>query len=250
MAGVLKVGRILFAIAIVFFGVEFLLYALSMSGPLPDAPWTRGGVMEAWVVCAGFLFAGVCIASGWRGRWVSLLLGAAMLVYGLVQWLPVLIRHLHNPDPWTQLFEITAIAGGAFVIAASFPAPPAGNVVRRMADAGRILIAISLVVFAVQHFLYAEYVAKLVPAWIPAHLFWAYFVGVAFVAAALSITTGKMIRLAGALLGTMFLLWVLLLHIPRVAGSLRNGNEMTSLLVALTMSGIGFALVSREGDGV
>lgn len=245
MDGLVRAGRILFAIAIVVFGVEFLFYALSMSGPLPDAPWSRGSIGVAWLVCAGFFATGLLIASGWMGRWASLLLGTAVLLFGLVHYGPILMRHLHNPGPWTVLFELLAIAGGAFVIAASFPAPPVGGAARGLADVGRYLIALSLVVFAVQHFMYSEFVAKLIPAWIPARLFWAYFTGAAFVAAALSIATRKSIRLAGILLGTMFFLWVVLLHIPRVAGSLKNGDEMTSLFVALAMSGISFALAGE-----
>jgi uncharacterized membrane protein len=121
--------------------------------------------------------------------------------------------------------------------------------VKKMADAGRYLIAISLPVFAVQHFMYADFVATLVPSWIPAHLFWAYFAGVAFIAAALTIAAKKMMRLTGMLLGTMFLLWVVVLHAPRVAAALHNGNEVTSLFVALAMSGVGFALAGWEVGG-
>jgi hypothetical protein len=73
-------------------------------------------------------------------------------------------------------------------------------------------------------------------------LFWAYFCGIAFVAAALAIAANKMARLATILLGTMFFLWVVVLHAPRVAGALRNGDEVTSLFVALAMSGVGFIL--------
>ncbi len=112
---------------------------------------------------------------------------------------------------------------------------------------GRFLIAISLVVFAVQHFMYARFVATLVPAWIPARLFWAYFTGIAFVAAAVSIASKKMLRIAAMLLGTMFFLWVVLLHIPRVAGAVRNGDEVTSLFVAVAMCGLSFALAGAYG---
>jgi hypothetical protein len=248
MDGLVRAGRILFAIAIMFFGIEFLLYAAGMSGPLPDAPWGRGGMMQAWLICIGFIVTGFGIVSGWMGRWVSLFLGTALMLFVFIHWAPALVKHVHNPGPWTVLFEVAAIAGGAFVIAAGFPAPPAAGIVRCAADVGRYLIAISLIVFAVQHFMYAEFVAKLVPAWIPAKLFWAYFTGAAFVATALSIVSRLAIRLAGVLLGTMFFLWVVLLHIPRVTGSLRNGNEMTSLFVAVAMSGIGFVLAGEFGS--
>jgi hypothetical protein len=110
---------------------------------------------------------------------------------------------------------------------------------------GRVLFAVSLVVFGVQHFLYARFIATLVPSWILGHLFWAYFVGIAFVAAALSLATQIKIGLAATWLGIMFLLWVLVLHLPRVAAALHNGNEWTSLFVALAMSGGAFMLAGR-----
>jgi uncharacterized membrane protein len=109
--------------------------------------------------------------------------------------------------------------------------------VDRIISPGRIFIAISLVVFAIQHFLYANFVATLVPAWIPGRLFWAYFVGVAFVAAAIGAVVPKMTRPAGILLGILFFLFVVTLHIPRIAAHSRDGNEWTSGFVALAMCG-------------
>ena len=88
--------------------------------------------------------------------------------------------------------------------------------------------------------MYGAFVATLIPAWIPGHLFWAYFVGVAFLAAALAIVTSRMASLAATLLGIMFFLWVVTLHAPRVAAKLHNGNEWTSLFIALAMSGGAF----------
>ena len=107
----------------------------------------------------------------------------------------------------------------------------------RIIAPGRVFIAISLVVFATQHFLYANFVATLVPAWIPGRLFWAYFVGVAFVAAAIGAVIPKMTRPAGILLGILFFLFVVTLHIPRIAAHSRDGNEWTSGFVALAMCG-------------
>src|SRR5271154_3709346 len=164
MDGLLKVGRILFAIAIAFFGIQFVILAASLTGPAPGPPWTRGGVLVAWLVAAGFLLAGLSIATGKMARWTSLLLGAAILLFGLVHFLPALLSRLHDPGPWTVLFELLALGGGAFVAAASFPSPPAGGFVHRLGQTGRFLVAIALVVFAVQHFIYAGFVATLVPA--------------------------------------------------------------------------------------
>jgi uncharacterized membrane protein len=109
---------------------------------------------------------------------------------------------------------------------------------------GRILVSISLVVFGVQHFIYGGFVATLVPAFMPGRLFWAYFVGVAFVAAASGILTKMLARPAATMLGVMFFLFVLLLHIPRIIGKSSDGNEWTSGFVALAMCGGAWILAS------
>jgi uncharacterized membrane protein YphA (DoxX/SURF4 family) len=111
---------------------------------------------------------------------------------------------------------------------------------------GRIFVAISLVVFGVQHFIYGGFVAGLVPAWMPGRLFWAYFVGVAFVAAAIGIFIEMMARPAATMLGVMFFLFVVLLHIPRIVGNSSNGNEWTSGFVALAMCGGAWILASAS----
>ena len=98
-------------------------------------------------------------------------------------------------------------------------------------------MAISLVVFGVQHFIYGGFVATLVPAFMPGRLFWAYFVGVAFFAAAIGIFTRMLARPAATMLGVMFFLFVVLLHIPRIIGNSSNENEWTSGFVALAMCG-------------
>jgi len=109
---------------------------------------------------------------------------------------------------------------------------------------GRIFVAISLIVFGIQHFMYGGFVAGLVPAFMPGHLFWAYFVGVAFIAAAAGILYKMLARPAATMLGVMFFLFVVLLHIPRIVLHLRDGNEWTSGFVALAMCGGAWVLAN------
>ena len=111
---------------------------------------------------------------------------------------------------------------------------------------GRLFIAIALVVFGVQHFMYAGFVAGLVPAWMPGRLFWAYFVGAAFFAAAAGILYQRSARPAATLLGVMFFLFVVLLHIPRIAAHPSDGNEWTSGFVALAMCGGAWVLARNS----
>lgn len=79
---------------------------------------------------------------------------------------------------------------------------------------GPVFVASSLAVFAAEHFVDARIIMTLVPAWMPAHLFWAYFVGCAWIAAATSLAAMKYVRLSGTLLGVAFFLFVLMMDLP------------------------------------
>ena len=113
---------------------------------------------------------------------------------------------------------------------------------------GLCLFAFSMLIFGVQHFMYAAYIATLIPAWMPAHLFLTYFTGVAFMAAAMAIATRIQARLGAGLLGLMFLLWTILLHTPRVFAHIHNKDELTSLFVALAMSGGSFIVAGAVSN--
>ena len=247
MNALLKAGRFFFALSMLFFGVEYFIYIGALKGPIPGPPWIPGSHTAAVLVGGVLIAVAVCIVTEKLARLAAALLGVALFLYVLFLQFPRLIAQPHSPDPWTSGFELLALMSGAFVLARietpdGLRLEPANNILSHLVTFGRVVFAIALVVFAVQHFQYAKFVATIVPAWIPARLFWAYFVGVAFIAAALAIVTRKMARTASILLGTMFFIWVIILHVPRVAAQPRNGNEVTSLLVALAMSGVSFIL--------
>ena len=79
---------------------------------------------------------------------------------------------------------------------------------------GPLCYAAPLAAFGTEHFTLAAAIASIVPQWIPWHLFWAYFVGACFIAAALSLVTGIQARLSASLLALTFFLFVLLMDAP------------------------------------
>ena len=78
------------------------------------------------------------------------------------------------------------------------------------------IFGVPWLVFGAQHFLFADFVANLVPAFFPARLFWAYFTGAAMIAAGLALIFNVKARLAAALLGAMLLMFILIIHIPKL----------------------------------
>lgn len=86
----------------------------------------------------------------------------------------------------------------------------------KIAPLGRLFYALPMGVFATQHFTNPTLVASIVPRWMPWHLFWVYLVGTAIIAAVLSILLEIQAWLAATLLGSMFLLFVVLMHIRNI----------------------------------
>lgn len=106
---------------------------------------------------------------------------------------------------------------------------------------GRVFYAVPLGIFAAEHFTITNDLASGIPRWIPWHMFWAYFVGVALVAAAVSIILEWESRLAAILLGIMFVLFVLTLHIPRVFAQPHDRIGWTVAFRELSFSSAAFA---------
>lgn len=86
---------------------------------------------------------------------------------------------------------------------------------------GRVFVAFALAVFGGEHLASAGFMKDMVPSYVPAHMFWIYFVGFCLFAAAISIILDRYVVISASLLGLMFVLFVLMLHLPR-ALELRN----------------------------
>jgi uncharacterized membrane protein len=105
-----------------------------------------------------------------------------------------------------------------------------------------VFIAAPLAVFAVEHFRGARFIQTMVPSWIPAHLFWAYFVGCALLAAATSLTVRKFVGLSSTLLGMMFFLFVCTIHIPNALAHPKDRFAWAVALRDLSFAGGAWAL--------
>lgn len=85
-----------------------------------------------------------------------------------------------------------------------------------------VCYAAPLAVFGAEHLTDAADIAQIIPTWMFARLFWAYFVGVALIAAGLAISAKRSLRLAGSLTALMFFLFVAMMHIPGVVANPRD----------------------------
>jgi len=239
-----KLGRILFGVAMLGFATLYVIYATHRGGPIPGPPWKPASTTLSYVTAVVLLITGACLATDRLARIAAGVLSALFLFHFAFVHFPELVRQLHNPGPWTSSFEILGLCGGAMVMAVAMEGRSQNSIEAALTNVGCLFFAALMIVVGVQHFLYAQFVSTLIPGWIPARVFLAYFVGVAFFAVALSMITHVMRHLAAMLVGIMFVIFVAILHAPRVAHMLNNGNEWTSLFVALAMAGGSFAIAA------
>jgi uncharacterized membrane protein len=111
---------------------------------------------------------------------------------------------------------------------------------------GRLFYAIPMGVFGTDHFADATNIAKIVPRYMPWHMFWTYFVGTALIAAALSIILQIRARLAATLLGCMFVLFVAMMDIRALMITHGSSQFWAITLRDFTFSGGAFAIAAHQ----
>jgi uncharacterized membrane protein len=120
---------------------------------------------------------------------------------------------------WPGLAGVIVLAIGCFTVRKDLSAAPGLDKLFALAC---VFFAAPLALFGAEHFAAARGISQVVPPWMPGRLFWTYFVGLCLIAAALSLVLGKYIRLTATLLAIMFLLFVVLIHLPNVAAHPEN----------------------------
>jgi uncharacterized membrane protein len=113
----------------------------------------------------------------------------------------------------------------------------------------RLFLAIPMGVFGTEHLTNTADIANIVPRWMPAHPFWVYLVGIALIAAALSITVKIPSRLAATLPRIMLCLFVVLIHIPNILAHPSDRFVWTVGLRDIAFSGGAFAFAGSQMGG-
>ncbi len=234
-------GRVLFALAILGFGIQYALYGQLHRG-IPLCPiWLHPNTVIAYALAALCIAAGLALLTTWRTLTVSLILGLVFLGTSLLY-----LMHVnyvaYDADGRTLFLECLSIAASALILHGL----SAGASGRYTLMPGRLFFAIAMIVFGVQHFLYVRYLSTLVPHYLPGHHLWVLGTGLALIAAGLSIATTIEDKYAAYGLFILFLGWLVLLHVPRILHSLHNGDEWASGFVVLAFSGTSLLLAASS----
>jgi uncharacterized membrane protein len=247
---ILCVGRTFYALGILAIGIQHFIIADFVPVILPSFPsWLPGRACFVRAVGTFLAIAGAAILVRRTAQMAATILGGALITFLVLRHVPdQLAAAPGSLGSWTNSFKILTLAGGAFVVAGSMTGAKPSTITRWFEPFGCLTLAITVIVFGIDHFIYVQFVAPLVPSWIPGHIFWTYFCGAALIAAGVGMVFRILPRLAAGLLGTIIFIWLIVLHIPRAIADPHSGhgNEWTSVFEALAFSGIAFILALKE----
>jgi uncharacterized membrane protein len=106
-----------------------------------------------------------------------------------------------------------------------------------------------MIIFGIQHFRHPEIFANFVPPYLPGGELWVYFVGVAFILAAVAFIANRFVALAGYLLAVLLFLFIITIHWPnfREASSVENGQAtLTNMLKDLAIAAFALYVASNS----
>jgi uncharacterized membrane protein len=241
---------VFFGLSLCAFGILQFVYGDFVAGRAPAWPaGLPGRLAWAWVSGALLIAAGAAVTSGKRARGPALFVGGMIFLWAVLRHIPAVAATPYGAV-LTGMGKAIALCGGALAVAGALPTD-GRRTNRGLLLVGRVCLGAFMILGGIQHFLYPQFVATLVPRWIPYPVFWAYFAGVALLAGGAGLVVTKTARLAAALSGVMIFLWVVLLHVPRAIAALpaQSRNEWTAVFEALAFCGIALTIAGAHRRG-
>ncbi|HKU76181.1 MAG TPA: hypothetical protein VJR02_19890 [Pyrinomonadaceae bacterium] len=227
---IVALAHVCFAIPLAMFGAEHLSLGSSMLGLVP--PYMPGRLFWIYFVGVALIVAALSIATRIQVRWSGLLFGIMMVLFVAMIHLPGAVKS-GDRIIWTIVFREMSFAGGGFVLAGIALGRSHGKG-KGLITVGRVLIAITAILFGVLHFLHPLGVpgvplAKQMPAWIPARAVIDYVTGAFLIVGGVCFLLARKTRMAAAYLGTWILLLVVGYYGPMLIGALADPSFATRL---------------------
>jgi uncharacterized membrane protein YphA (DoxX/SURF4 family) len=247
----LRVAYNLFGISLIAFGIQQWISGQIVIGRPPAWPtFIPAEFIVAYLLGAWLVFNGISI---FINRYVWSLTATAwfILVWCAARNLFVVIFNGDIGGSLTNFGKGITLAGGLLLVAATMQYEFGRNESQKPANTffvvvGLYCIALFLFASGIQHFIYADFVKFLIPAWIPFPVFWTYAAGVALAVAGLTLAIGIKRQLIAQLASIMIFSWVIVLHIPLVLKNINSLNEWTAVFEALAFSSILFIIANAS----
>lgn len=223
------IGRHVFGAAAIIFGIAGLVWGDFATNwqPVRSVPYHTA---LAYLAALSLLVVGVAVQSRRSARAGLLVLAFWYAVFAAF-WAPRVILLPRIAGTWSgfsEQFFLVVAAMMSYVTLADAESRSTDVVLR----VGRMLFGLCVISFGVVHFEALKQTADMVPGWLPPNQrFWAGATGVAHLLAGIAILAGIQTLLAARLLTAMFVVFGLLVWLPRLVAhpamhNVWGGNAM------------------------
>ena len=254
MEKLIRPGRIIYGIGIIALGVLCILSKDFVAGRPPAATWAAtipGKLLWAYVSGGLLILAGLAVIFNKQARTAALVVAVMILLFSFVA------RHLYEMVDWLNAYKALALAGGSFIVAASFQRKDQGgreatSTRDKLVFTGCIFFSLFFIICGLAHFKFAGFIIKdFMPSYIPFPTFWTWFCGVCLIAGGLGLLLPPIRKWAALLSGIMIAGWFVLLHTVRFAADTNNASDRLGLCESFTFAGIFFVLAGiLSGKGL
>jgi uncharacterized membrane protein len=236
-----SVGHALFAGTMVVLGILGLFKGdfTPVWAPVPKGVPARE--LLVWLCVCVSLASGIGLLVRRSAAIAARALFALLLLWWLLFRLPDVLRAPASQDSWSGAAETAVIVAAVWVLYAWFATEwdrrhlgfATGGHGQRGA---RVFYGLAQIPFGLAHFTYLNETVSLVPAWLPAHLFWAYFFGCTFLAAGVALLIGVYARLAAALSAVQLGLFTFLVWVPILAAGSKSAFQWSEAILSWALT--------------
>ncbi len=243
---IIPIGRLFYTVPLVVFAAEHFTATTAIAQVVPS--WIPGHRFWVYLVGTALIAAALSLTFKKQARLAATLLGIMFCVFVVLIHIPNVLAKPHDRIVWAVALRDLSFSGAAFAFAGAQNKVQPANGSHGLVTLGRLFVALPAIFFSVEHFLHADFVpgvplGKIVPAWIPLRLFWAYLMGAVLLAAGVCLLVNKKARLAASYLGVMIFLVVLFVYLPMLAAIPGDiGNGLNYFADTLMFSGAAFLL--------
>ena len=235
-------GSRFYGLGAVTLGIPALIFADFAALGLPVPAHLPGYAVLIYASAGLLVLAGLAINVPRTAAVGSLALAALFAAWLLVVHVP---RAVVEPMIWVRyeaIAETLVMALGGVLAWIWLPGASEARAAAVLRVA-RPMFGLCLMVFGTSEFVYAVFAASFVPAWLPpSQLFWVYFTGAAQIAAGLAVVSGVQARLAAILLTLMYLVFALIVHVPRIIAEPSGLMQWAENGVNLVLTGAAWLL--------
>lgn len=114
-----NIGRYLFALTFVVFGIQHFIYADFVSTIVPG--WIPFHLFWVYVVGIAFIMAPISIVINKLARLACIMLGATIFLFVALIHIPLILENIHDGGKIANMFKDVGLGSCAFILASTFP---------------------------------------------------------------------------------------------------------------------------------